>query len=384
MSTRPYYSARSGTNPNTKPDLALLLRLFRAAYQDFERRFYFQEAFGYDCVDSGYAPGTLGSDIEAAMFLALRRDDVWPISARSASYSEEALFDVIEFLHDHVSKPDEGYYHSWNSCGWHYRTFDSEAGRLEFRRRMNELLKDYGDGYELSAAGEVLLIGEPALESLLKASVQSGDPTNVDARVSAAVLKFRRYKSSADDRRDAVRDLADVLEYLRPRVKEVLSSKDEADIFILANNFGIRHHNAGQKTDYDKHIWLRWAFYYYLATIQAIVETGRQTTHWVSTFGVNTDDLVNGDSIDRAGLNPPSYEYPLLCDWLRGRLLEQLNASHPTPVSLAEPDMRTGNTLTVRVQFEWDPVESELRLRPEDEWWERSELRPYVDVYGEQ
>jgi hypothetical protein len=73
-----------------------------------------------------------------------------------------------------------------------------------------------------------------------------------------------------DERRDAVRDLADVLEFLRPQAKAVLASKDEADLFNLANNFGIRHHNAGQKTDYDPAIWLSWAFYYYLATIHAV------------------------------------------------------------------------------------------------------------------
>lgn len=66
-----------------------------------------------------------------------------------------------------------------------------------------------------------------------------------------------------------MRDLADVLEFLRPRVKEVLTSKDESDLFHLANNFGIRHHNDQQRTDYDRPIFYSWMFYYYLATIHA-------------------------------------------------------------------------------------------------------------------
>lgn len=33
----------------------------------------------------------------------------------------------------------------------------------------------------------------------------------------------------------------------------------------------IRHHNKEQKTGYDESIWLSWAFYYYLATINACV-----------------------------------------------------------------------------------------------------------------
>ena len=54
-------------------------------------------------------------------------------------------------------------------------------------------------------------------------------------------------------------------------MKAVLTAKDEADLFQLANNFGIRHHNADQKTLYDPAIWCSWMFYYYLATIHASV-----------------------------------------------------------------------------------------------------------------
>jgi hypothetical protein len=89
--------------------------------------------------------------------------------------------------------------------------------------------------------------------------------------VNAASNKFRRYKSSIDEKRDAVRDLADVLEFLRPQLASVLTSKDEADLFNIANNFGIRHHNAKQKDDYDKEIWYTWMFYYYLATIHSVL-----------------------------------------------------------------------------------------------------------------
>jgi len=38
----------------------------------------------------------------------------------------------------------------------------------------------------------------------------------------------------------------------------------------LANNFGIRHHNERQKTDYDA-LWLNWMFYFYLSTIHVLL-----------------------------------------------------------------------------------------------------------------
>jgi hypothetical protein len=80
-----------------------------------------------------------------------------------------------------------------------------------------------------------------------------------------------RHGSTLDDRRQAVRDLADVLEYLRPKVKVLLTSKDDSDLFNIANNFGVRHHNDKQKTTYDAALWLSWMFYFYLATIHVVL-----------------------------------------------------------------------------------------------------------------
>ena len=79
-----------------------------------------------------------------------------------------------------------------------------------------------------------------------------------------------------DDRRNAVRELADVLEYLRPQVKDHMKD-DENDLFNIANNFGIRHHNQKQKTRYDQALWLSWIFYVYLAAIHLVVRKIEQT-----------------------------------------------------------------------------------------------------------
>lgn len=271
MSERKYYSVRTGKNPNaTGYNLEMFLRLFRDLYLHFSEKNYFQEAFGYWCVDAEEVDGTLGSDIEAQMFRLLRKENLWPIHERCKEYSEDDLFDVIEFLHDYVSRPIDGFYHSYNMCGWHYNTFDKEAGQKEFQLEINKILCAYDAGYELATDGEILVIGRPGLDLLFKAAVPTDDPENILLRVDAAISKFRRHRSSLDDRRDAIRDLADVLEYLRPKAKKVLSKKDEGDLFNLANNFGIRHHNEQQQTDYDKAIWYSWMFYYYLATIHAV------------------------------------------------------------------------------------------------------------------
>ena len=270
MVSRKYYSIRTGKNPDAiRYDLPILLRLFNDFYLDFLDKDYFQEAFGYDCVDAGDVSGKLGSDIEAQMFRAIRKPHLWPIQEKSKSYLEDDLFDVLEFLYDHVSKPISGHFHSFNNCGYHYDTFDKKIGQQEFRDSINQILCDYREGYELSDNGEILESPEQGLENLFSVSLPIHDPENVEQRVQSAILKFRSYRSSLDERRNVIRDLADVLEYLRPQIKTVISKKDESDLFVLANQFGIRHHNEQQKSDYDKNIWYSWMFYYYLVTIHA-------------------------------------------------------------------------------------------------------------------
>ncbi|MHB0988834.1 MAG: hypothetical protein ACYC3P_09255 [Bellilinea sp.] len=272
MNDRKYYSVRTGKNLNTRFSLDFLCKLFFDLYSSFVDKDYFQESMGYWCVDRDVVPGTLGKNIEGKIFRLLRKDNLWPISDNYQNYAEDDLFDMIEFLYDQISKPIDtgGDYHSYSNCGYHYSLFDKESGRKEFRSEVNVLLKDYGEGFELSDIGEILFIGEPGLENLLNAKISTDDPINIDDKVIAAVQKYRRVKSTSRERKDAIRDLADVLEYIRQKAEKYLESQDERDLFNLANNFGIRHHNQKQKTNYDNSIWYAWMFYYYLATIHAL------------------------------------------------------------------------------------------------------------------
>ena len=268
---RRYYSARSGKISDREGfTLEEFTPFFKSFFDRFDEAGYFQEWFGYHCVDAGEVPGQV-QDIALYIQRKLRKRELWPIHGYLNRYSEDDLFDMIEFLFDHASKGDQGTYHSYSNCGMHYSTFNKVEGQKDFRDGVNELLAEYGNGFELSAAGEILALPEAGLVPLIEAPLPHPDKANVGDRVEAARLKYLRRSSTAADRRDAVRDLADVLEYLRPEAKKVLNSKDEAGLFSLANNFGIRHHKQGQKNDYDPAIWLSWMFYYYLVTIHACV-----------------------------------------------------------------------------------------------------------------
>lgn len=268
--TRQYYSQRKGTNPNLKglplaDVLALFTRLFVQLYKDG----YFSEAFGFICVDVGQIQGKV-TDPELEMLLNIRKKGLWPVTEKAASYSEDDLFDVIEFLHQHVSKPINGNLHSYNDCGMHWETFDGPPGRAEFRLKVNGVLALYEGRFEISVDGEILQKPEVGFEQIFDADLPTNEH-NVVSRVNAATLRYRRHGSSLEDRRQAVRNLVDVLEYLRPKVKKLLTNADEQDLFNIANNFGIRHHNEKQKTGYDTSIWLSWMFYIYLSTIHVVL-----------------------------------------------------------------------------------------------------------------
>ena len=271
MIKRNYYSVRTGKiSPDHQVNFEVLKKLFSVTYNKLNSDGYFQKYFGINCED-GYIPGELGEEIDAIVFVNLRKDNLYPIYQNLPNYTEDDFFDIIEFLHDHCSKGLNGHYHSWNNCGYHYEEFNDIEGQKHFRELLNPILREYKDGFEISESGEILILSDNGLSNLFEADIPTNDKDNISNKINSAILKFRRHKSTLDDRREAIRELADVLEFLRPAIKQHLNKKDENDIFNIANNFGIRHHNKDQQTEYDKAIWYSWIFYYYLATLHAVL-----------------------------------------------------------------------------------------------------------------
>ena len=79
---------------------------------------------------------------------------------------------------------------------------------------VNDILRYYNGGYELSEDGEILKLSPPGFEPLIEEDIETNDPENIDSRVKYAISKFSRYNSSIEEKKEAVRTLADVLEYL--------------------------------------------------------------------------------------------------------------------------------------------------------------------------
>jgi hypothetical protein len=265
---RSYFSQRQGDTASLKYDLPTFKQVFYKLYCKLRKDGYFQKYLGIECTD-GYIPGKMG-DVGLEVLLRLKKESLWEIDKKYGHYTEADLFDMIEFLYDHASSGLSGTYHSWSDCGTHYEKFDDVKGRKFYRDTINRILVDYEDGYELSEKGEVLRLLEVGFKSLIEAPVVADDKENINSRVDNAILRFRRAKSTLEDRKDAIRELADILEYLKADVLKYMDNQDAKDIFNIANNFGIRHHNERQKQNYPRAIWYSWMFYYYLATIQVV------------------------------------------------------------------------------------------------------------------
>jgi hypothetical protein len=273
--TKQYYSVRIGKNKNFFGfDLKMLKRLFLDLFTKLENKGYFQQYFGCYCIDApnNWIYGELGEDLEAEIFRLLRKDNLWPIKININNFSEDDLFDMIEFLYDHVSGPVEtpGAYHSYGGCGWHFSKFDRYEGIAEYWSSINEILAEYTTGFELSTEGLIVIKDRIGLANIYEAEVPT-DRNDIKIKIDFAIQKYRESRSNHEIRRVAIRELADILEILKKETKTYLHDKDESDLFNIVNNFSIRHANDKQKINYDRDIWYSWMFYFYLATIHALL-----------------------------------------------------------------------------------------------------------------
>lgn len=265
---RKYWTERQGRRVNTSMEPAQARRAFSAIISSCVQRDELQEALGKDCVDGGEW-GTLGDAVGDHLFIELGRDNLWPPAEHAETWDDDTFFDVIEFWFDHVSTGIDGYNHQFANCGMHYTAFTPEPARSNYRSQVNKVLARLEPSYEMGTDGEIVRSVPDGVAPLLQTAPRRL-PAGQQAHVQAAITKYRARSSTVTDRRDAVRDLADVLEYLRADVKAVLSSKDEAMLFETANKFWIRHNKPDERRDYDHDAWWAWLFYIYLASIALV------------------------------------------------------------------------------------------------------------------
>ena len=272
---RPSYSQRRGIGPLTdRLDFDGVTKQLAHVLSRFEVCGYFQEAFGYDCVDAGPVPGALGPDPNVYLSQATGRESLWPFDEpvafgrpspsgdrRSAprwrAWDPPEWFDLIEALYDLVSKPIDGHFHDYSGCGWHFSAFDADAGRVVFRDEINYALSLGDPSYDLTEIGEIVTSTPEPFKTLVAASTpKNTEQVEVVDKIASAERAFQYRGATKADRQHAVRDLADVLEHLRPQIKEAMLKEDEGALFNIANNFAIRHNNADQKARWSSPVFL--------------------------------------------------------------------------------------------------------------------------------
>jgi hypothetical protein len=283
MAERAYWSSRMGRGPLGDPTIYDLHHSVQMLGRELWQRDYLQEWYGYECVDAGTVLGRSAMELSEHIETVLGYRDAWPVpddpfnrdpelhvepDDEEIRRAEDRIFDIIEFLYDHVSEGVEepSAFHSYGGCGWHFKSFDPQPARDLVRVRMNAVLNNYGEGYEINGTGEIVHSAPAGLLSLMQTPLRSTE-RDIQDRVNAAISTYRSRARTVETQRDAVRNLFDVLEKLRPHIKEEMLEGDESDLFKIANTVSVRHLNANQRGAYDGPLWLSWLFYVNLSTV---------------------------------------------------------------------------------------------------------------------
>ena len=270
--SREYFSERAG---KTKPGPIArrsINTFFASIYNRFEKEGYFQYYFGKDCTVNGYISGEAHMELEPALIFHFGSGrELTPTSENIRNFTPNDVFDLIEFLHDNIARPTKVSDHKWDNCGLHVLDASVEQGQADWVAEWNPILARLDSPYRLTNEGNIeVMPSSEGLKQLVDNRKLYGDTQNVDEKVNRACRLFLGRNATLDDKRDALRELADALEFLRSEVEKKLPSKEAGALFNIANNYGIRHHNARQHTDYNREAYYPWIFHSYLAVIDLL------------------------------------------------------------------------------------------------------------------
>jgi hypothetical protein len=264
---RPYWRERqAGQRAVVVLNNAAVVHEFIALVDELDDAGYFEKRFGKDCVDDqrGDVPDTL-------IARELGVEGLWPLEQRRLVDDMDLFFDVVELLHDLISRPLTRSWHPYCECGWHHGDFEIEPGRVVYRWRVNKILACSDIRLRLAEdsddIGRLVTATDDARAELVQAVVARDDGEPAD-QVRHALALFRQRGADRNQKRSAVAALALVLEERRHNVlTDALAKSDRSALFDIANNFHVRHQDAKQKRDYDE-FYLDWIFWLYLASIE--------------------------------------------------------------------------------------------------------------------
>jgi len=261
---RPYWSQRSGTASLSPQSRGASARRVRQMIGDLHEEHYFAEVLGFDCVDGN---GDEGTSPAQELERRVGKPHLWEMDPDE--WDLDDLCDFVEVFHDLAARPTDGWYHDYCNCGWHPSGFDRTSGQALYRWRVNQVLTNSVLDVRIADSGEdvgrMVRVAPEELSQLVEDVLDA--PGGAGSEVAHAIALFRSRSSTRQERRSAVVALARVLEDRRSLLKKELLSKDESDLFLIANRFDLRHKGADQQSDYADE-YLEWIFYWYLSTVR--------------------------------------------------------------------------------------------------------------------
>jgi len=251
--------------------------LIWSGIKDARAKGVFAETFGVYRNEEGRTVRGRIEDEDAYFLNSLGRsgirvttDEIEGGPPRGVMGSRDDLFNLIELLHaECVSEPARRQHGPGDTI--FQAPFDHEAGQRILRGKVNPLLRRHDPPLELLPNDQIVERPDDELRPLVSEAVPETAEPIVRDPLEAGISGFLRHGATVQERRSAVKQLADALEPLRGEIKEALLSEDENQLFHIANCFAIRHNNRSQRGDYDKDVWLQWMFYVYVATARAMI-----------------------------------------------------------------------------------------------------------------
>jgi len=211
--------------------------------------------------------------------------DIYPFDnylMHDRGWTIEQLYTVIEFMYMFsiigVSQSER---QSYNTIEDLIAEIE-KRGRAYYVEAINYYLQNYDKSIQLSIDGYVCNVDSNA-EELINTVIETNATDNIDSLIIRAKSKFTKINSTIEDKKDAIKDLGDVLERIRdviynellPNEKilfNTIINKSENLSFEFLNNYNIRHNNLRQKNLVDKEIFYKYMFYEILNLIIMKIE----------------------------------------------------------------------------------------------------------------
>ena len=286
---RRYFSQRTGSAPDNI-SLADFASRFNIIFNTFVKTGYFIQ-MGVSSQSPGYADmrGLDKLEDKLVLVFGLKGKGMVPLPANIENLDRDSLFDLIEFLADRVSKHNTSNKDPSDirPVGMHngkfipppmdtvtnpfnlYHVYDRKEGQKKWRDALNRHLVQLNPPCKITEKQTIEIL--PTSEGLQQLVDSCASPSeDTQSRIKHAQELFLKHGATKDDKRSALKDLMDVLEYMRNDLKEHIP-KEEKDLFNIANNYAIRHNRPGQITEYDER-YLQWFFYALLASIDLVTK----------------------------------------------------------------------------------------------------------------